>query len=73
MKLIDDVLKDNNGAWDMVRIGAGFAAWSGTVVTLAHMIFDTTFAANTVAYTTALAGLWAGYAAAVWGHSFAKT
>lgn len=72
MKLIDDVLKDNNGAWDMVRIGAGFAAWNGTGIILYHMYLDPNFAANLTLYVTGLMGVWVGYAGAVWGHSFAK-
>ena len=70
---VDDTLKDNNKAWDMVRIGAGFAAWSGTVVILVHMVKDDHFADHLAVYVGGLIGLWTGYAAAVWGHSYAKT
>ena len=72
MKFIDDVLKDDSGAWDAVRIAGGAALVGGLSATLKAMWADTTFADHAVNYGLGIAGQLGAYAGAVVGHSWAK-
>lgn len=72
MKIVDDLLKDNDGAWDAVRIAGGLALIGGLSATIKAMWVDTSFADHAVAYGLGIAGQLGAYAGSVVGHSFAK-
>lgn len=73
MKLVDDTLKDNTGAWDTVRMIAGPACAVATGITLVRMGLDDKLADHALNWATGLGATWGSYAAAVVGHSYAKT
>lgn len=72
MKLVDDLLKDNDGAWDAVRIVGLPALIGGLSATMKAMWTDTAFADHVVAYGLGIAGQLGAYAGAVVGHALAK-
>lgn len=72
MKLVDDLLKDNDGAWDAVRIVGLPTLIAGLSATIKAMWVDISFADHAVNYGLGIAGQLGAYAGAVVGHAMAK-
>lgn len=69
---IKDVFKDNDGAWDTVRLIAGPACAIATVIILKNMALDAKLFDHVQGYAIGLGGTWASYAGSVVGHAWAK-
>lgn len=72
MKIVDDTLKDNDGAWDVVRMVAGPSCVIATAIILVRMGLDDHLFDHVLQWATGLGATWGSYAGSVVAHAFAK-